>query len=373
MIDLSILYVDNDEQALASFSEFYSTEYNIDTAASIKQALIKLNKSYFDIVFSEYNLTSMNGIEFLRILTQDFPTIPVVLVTNQPSETLCREAFLAGATDVIDKISGITKNKLAFNAIIEKSLKTKTPVVSKDSGDNYFQLANSLPVGLILVEERAVCFANRAAMDFLGFDNLDELVGRALIDFIHKDHRLEVFNIYEQLKRPGKKIKPRIHKWIDATGNPSQVKVNMSSVALQGKVLIQFIFEQLTGQQMMGILSDRLSRLSKDYEKNLNLLVSAVGELCGADLAVYQKVEEGKMVALGKWNTPDGFVDSIDYARCIGSEVVRQGLEAEDLVVLNVGCTKFIRTDLNLKNADFRKLIGAPVFLFNNVVGALSL
>jgi len=56
-----------------------------------------------DVVLTDLNMPSLRGLELIRRLKRDLPTLPVILMTAEGSETLAVEALRAGAADYLVK------------------------------------------------------------------------------------------------------------------------------------------------------------------------------------------------------------------------------------------------------------------------------
>lgn len=74
-------------------------------AASGTEGLEVLRATQVDLILSDINMPSMDGLEFLRqIRTQNLaPGVPVVMITTESSEDHVRQAILAGAQGYIRK------------------------------------------------------------------------------------------------------------------------------------------------------------------------------------------------------------------------------------------------------------------------------
>ena len=74
-------------------------------AASGTEGLEMLRKNEVDLILSDINMPSMDGLEFLRqIRAQNLaPGVPVVMITTESSEEHVKEAIQAGAQGYIRK------------------------------------------------------------------------------------------------------------------------------------------------------------------------------------------------------------------------------------------------------------------------------
>jgi len=94
----TILVVEDTETIAASIAFVLSEgPYEIVLAHDGQDALYKLERRLFDLVISDIEMPSMNGIELLRIIRarEDMKAIPVVILTSRGSEEerlIAREA-----------------------------------------------------------------------------------------------------------------------------------------------------------------------------------------------------------------------------------------------------------------------------------------
>jgi two-component system chemotaxis response regulator CheY len=74
-------------------------------AGSGKDALIQLQTHLINLVFLDWNMPEMSGIEFLkRVRAMDkYKNLPIIMVTSEGSKHNVLEAFKYGATDYIVK------------------------------------------------------------------------------------------------------------------------------------------------------------------------------------------------------------------------------------------------------------------------------
>jgi two-component system invasion response regulator UvrY len=63
----------------------------------------------FDVVLLDISMPGMNGIDVLRILKRDFPSVPVLILTMFPEEQFATRALQAGASGYMTKESAPTE------------------------------------------------------------------------------------------------------------------------------------------------------------------------------------------------------------------------------------------------------------------------
>ena len=77
-----------------------------------------------DLVFMDFLIPLINGIECIRIFRKDRKSIPLIMITAYSSEQAKTEAYLAGCNEYV--LKPIYPEKVFF--LLEKYLKTEIPV-----------------------------------------------------------------------------------------------------------------------------------------------------------------------------------------------------------------------------------------------------
>ena len=100
----NILIVD-DEAALRHTLTRVLQRANIKATAvaSGQEGLTLLSQQTFDLVYLDYRMPDMNGMEVLKIIHARFPDLPVILFTAQPDMNSAVGALRHGAIDYLVK------------------------------------------------------------------------------------------------------------------------------------------------------------------------------------------------------------------------------------------------------------------------------
>lgn len=80
-----------------------------------------------DLVFMDFLIPFINGIECVRIFRKERKTIPVIMITAYSSETAKTEAYIAGCNEYI--LKPVYPEKIFF--LLDKYLNKEIPVSSK--------------------------------------------------------------------------------------------------------------------------------------------------------------------------------------------------------------------------------------------------
>ncbi len=99
-----ILLVDDEEIFLRPLSKtILAAGFLVDTASSAQEAMRKVKSDEFDLVISDVRMPETDGIAFTRALHEEFPDLPVILMTAYGSIRTAVDAMKAGAGDYLLK------------------------------------------------------------------------------------------------------------------------------------------------------------------------------------------------------------------------------------------------------------------------------
>ena len=100
----SVLIVEDDAVSLILLTKLVErVGYKALAAADGLQALEVLKKQAVDLVIADYDMPNMNGIELLKKVRAEHPSVPFVLVTSDQDLNVIREAWESGAFDFFRK------------------------------------------------------------------------------------------------------------------------------------------------------------------------------------------------------------------------------------------------------------------------------
>ncbi|NLI77159.1 MAG: sigma-54-dependent Fis family transcriptional regulator [Candidatus Riflebacteria bacterium] len=100
----NILVVDDEKSILFSLKAALQKEgYAVRTAENPQEALKAIEPGSFQVIISDYNMPSINGLEFLKRVKQIDPEVVFILMTAFGSEKLAIEAMKEGAYDYFSK------------------------------------------------------------------------------------------------------------------------------------------------------------------------------------------------------------------------------------------------------------------------------
>ncbi len=99
-----ILVVDDEKNIRLTMSQSLETlDVSVETAASGEEALQKLRKGSFGLVFLDLKMPGMDGMEVLSSIKKDWPKIRVIIITAHGTIESAVESMKLGAVDFIQK------------------------------------------------------------------------------------------------------------------------------------------------------------------------------------------------------------------------------------------------------------------------------
>ncbi len=125
MREYGILFVDDDKAILDLVKRYLTREgYAVDLADSGHKALNLIKKKNFDIVFTDFKMPEIDGIELLSAIKDRRPETEVVIVTGHGTMETAVKAMKIGSYDYLQKPFKLDLLKLIIDRIVgEKLLK----------------------------------------------------------------------------------------------------------------------------------------------------------------------------------------------------------------------------------------------------------
>jgi len=131
-----ILIVDDDIEYLKSLARALKGDFSIVTASSSAEAkellLSNPDLALFDIRLDDVDINNREGIEILKFVKKEMPTIPVVMMTAYGDIDLAVEAMKLGAADFVQKGDFSELKKTIRNVLERVKLERKLSVLEED-------------------------------------------------------------------------------------------------------------------------------------------------------------------------------------------------------------------------------------------------
>ncbi|MHC1706980.1 MAG: PglZ domain-containing protein [Bacteroidales bacterium] len=128
MPTVNILWADDEIDMLKPHIIFLEQKgYEVSTANSGDEAIDVIRTKPFDIVFLDENMPGLSGIETLSAIKNQFPNLPVVMITKSEEETIMEEAIGSNISDYL--IKPVNPNQILL--CLKKNLENKKLISQK--------------------------------------------------------------------------------------------------------------------------------------------------------------------------------------------------------------------------------------------------
>ena len=170
---MRVLHVDDDLVLLKTAKSCLEMQgqFEIDAASSVEDALKKIGESEYDAIISDYQMPSIDGLEFLKELRDQGNKIPFIIFTGKGREEVAIKALNLGADQYLDKHGDpeTVYTELAHNIreAVEKRNMTQMLV---ESEEKYRNLVEDTKDSIVIIDLKGnVQFANKATEELTGY------------------------------------------------------------------------------------------------------------------------------------------------------------------------------------------------------------
>jgi DNA-binding NtrC family response regulator len=131
MDDFEILFVDDDQTILNMVEEYLSAfDYRVSIVDSGLKALELIKDKDFDVVFTDFKMPDIDGLELLAMIKEYRPATEVIIVTGHGTMESAIQAMKFGSYDYIQKPFKLDVLKIVINKLYEeKKLKRENIVL----------------------------------------------------------------------------------------------------------------------------------------------------------------------------------------------------------------------------------------------------
>lgn len=162
-ISPAVMIVDDEEMVLRSISNLFEleTDYKIFTHLSPKDALVTARREKIDCVITDFLMPDMDGLEFLRALTEVAPDVPAIMLTGYADKENAIKAinevrlfqYLEKPWDN-DHLRVVVRNAIGYRTL-EQALSERLRELDRaiQDRDVFRQTAEQLEAELRLAEE----------------------------------------------------------------------------------------------------------------------------------------------------------------------------------------------------------------------------
>ncbi len=253
MVRLRVLFVD-DEPDLLEQAKLYiekgEKEINVETESSVEKSLELLKNERYDAIISDYQMSEIDGLEFLRILRKEKNSnIPFIIFTGKGREEVAMKALNLGADQYIQK-GGDQKAQYGElkHAIFQAVERHRAQKEIQKSEKRYRKTIENAEIGIV------ICGSKDNVKIFNS--KMDEMLGLGTED---------LGNLYSWLENnPSNKNKKEIQnkEFEVISGNPNSEQKEIKITPKEKKDAQFILFKQV----ILG--SDETLLLAQDITEN---------------------------------------------------------------------------------------------------------
>ena len=139
MEDLEILFVDDEREILSIVKEYMSLNgYDITVVDNGEEALERIKRTAYDIVFTDLNMPGFHGLDLLAATKEHRPETEVIVVTGYGTIESAIEALKLGSYDYLQKPIKFERLKLLIDRIVEKkNLQKENTLIKRRLEERY--------------------------------------------------------------------------------------------------------------------------------------------------------------------------------------------------------------------------------------------
>lgn len=189
---MKVLLVDDEPDYLTQLSlllEKESDELDINTAKSAEEGLEKVREDDFDAIVSDYQMSEMNGLDFLTALRDGEYDLPFIILTGRGKEGVAMEALNLGADRYVRKgLDPKFQARVIAQTVVSEVEKQEYERKLDEKGKYYRDIFEDLGVPVVIIDGNGVIkLVNKKFENLSGYSREDLEGKRGLHDFIPQD------------------------------------------------------------------------------------------------------------------------------------------------------------------------------------------
>jgi PAS domain S-box-containing protein len=184
MTTIRVLHLDGDPEFLetvAAHLERADDRLSVRTETSTETAIDRVEAGDLDCLLTEVAPPDSEPLAVVERVAGADPDLPVVVVDDGPADETAAEALAAGAAEFMPRSTDPGALQVLANRVT-------TVAAGERSSDDLEALATAAPVGLWLLDDGTVSYANAAAADLFGRDR-EALVGSSATELVSSADR----------------------------------------------------------------------------------------------------------------------------------------------------------------------------------------
>ena len=198
---IRVLHVDDELGLLKVAKQCLELQgpFQVDTACSVEEALIKLKEKEYDAVVSDYKMPGKDGLEFLKELRAKGNDIPFILFTGKGREEVIIKALNLGADHYVNKNGDPEAVYTELKHLISEIVGTrKAESELQESQTRYRNLIENAPDVVYTISENGTLASLNPAFERLTDWKRSEWIGKSFASLIHPDDLNTAMETFEK-------------------------------------------------------------------------------------------------------------------------------------------------------------------------------
>ena len=334
-----ILVVDDEKGLRYTFESFLSDEgYEVSLASNYYEALEKISKNSYDLIFADIVMGEKTGIDLLKEIKEKKLNCPVIMITGYPNIKTATEAVRFGAFDYLSK--PVKQSKIIRTAKI--ALEYKRAIEEKERYRKNLEIIfASVKDGIITVDKDLnIIEINEAAKNICHIP--EDITSKSLLNLLTQCHGMECINAVKktlETQEPAElhrlecnsikcdsqivslNISPLIQKEKDICGAVMVIRDETDLIETSRRLLEKGQFHNIIGKsKKMHLIYDLIEKLSPVTTTVLITGKSGTGKELVADALHYKGPRKNReLVKVNCSALPENLLESELFGHVKGS------------------------------------------------------
>ncbi len=235
----------------------------------------------------------------------------------------------------------------------------------KDSEEKYRVMLEFLPYAVAVHINTKLVYVNKAAIELMKGDSIDDFIGKSAIEIVHPDYRnIAIERIKHSLNT--NEVSPKIEEvFITLKGDPVNVEVTSLPIYYQGKPAMMVVFNDITDQKLaeenLRLMLSQKEILMKELQHRIKNNLNIVSSLLGLEMRKLpdEKTKQVFVSAQNRIRSMSSVYSHLDltlnadkvnlctYLHDLANSLLRSfGMENFDLVINTESSSTFIETKI---------------------------
>ncbi|PJI07434.1 MULTISPECIES: MASE3 domain-containing sensor histidine kinase [Clostridium] len=251
-----------------------------------KKGKIKNRIVYYFIISLLFKIISILVLNFgivnnlVWVTSMIFKTLSIYVIQNlvvsmsiiNPYEKLFYKIKVTNK-ELNDK--NIELEKLNVQLSNENNIRKSVSNVLLESSQRYMQILQMLPDAIFIHDNGKCTFVNNMGIKLLKIKNIDDIIGKDIVDFIHKDYRESAKERIDMVNRTGEDCQFKEEKIISTCGDETYVEAATMMFSKSSKLsisIVRDITEKKKNEESKRIVEHALyyDKIRKEFFANLS-------------------------------------------------------------------------------------------------------